>query len=255
VAVSLRPSTEFPPATLAEVFTAAYEGYFVQFQVDETAFAYMVDVFDLDLSRSVVAVDDGPVGLANLGLRGERSWLGGVGVVAGRRRGGVGELLTRALMDNARAAGASEMGLEVITENAAAIALYEKLGFERLRELDVLSLPQDATGGPAQEAPVDVALALIAARREEPEPWQRDDATLAHMSDLAALVAGDAAAVYRPGSLLQAAGGERGLGEIVATLRAQGPVSAVNYSGEVSGVLRAAGAEVRLRQFEMVAPL
>src|SRR5262245_52171422 len=102
----------------------------------------MVEVFDLDPAASLVAVDAGqPIGLANLGRRGERTWLGGIGVVPARRGQGVGELLNRKLLDRARALGANEMALEVIVENAPAIALYEKLGFEQVRDLDVLSLP------------------------------------------------------------------------------------------------------------------
>ena len=45
----------------------------------------MVDVLDFDLACSLVALDgDTPVGLANLGLRGDRTWLGGIGVVTAR---------------------------------------------------------------------------------------------------------------------------------------------------------------------------
>ena len=264
MAVTLRPSTDFTTAELAELFTASYEGYFVPFKVDEATVGYMVEVFDLDVAGSLVALDgDTPVGLANLGLRGERTWLGGVGVVPSHRRGGIGEQLTRALMDSARERGATEMLLEVITENTPAIALYEKLGFAHVRELEVLSLPEAPGGGGAEEVPLDVAQALIAARREEPEPWQREDETVAHLvgRDPApqALVAGDAAAIYRmtgpTASLVQAAGGDTGLYGIVTALRALGPVSAVNYpaGGAVSTVMREAGAEVTLRQYEMVA--
>lgn len=258
MSVALRASSEFGAAELAVLFTAGYEGYHIPFQVDEAGFASMVHALDLDLARSVVAVAEGePVGLANLGLRGERTWLGGIGVVPARRRAGVGELLTRGLIERAREAGAKEMLLEVITQNEPAISLHEKLGFERVRELEVLSLPEDTTGVAAEEAPLEVALALIAARREEPEPWQREDATLAHLQGLAAVVSGDAAAVYRPGAtlgLLQAAGGEGGVAEIVAALRARGPVSAVNFpaGGVVSRALQRAGATVPLQQYEMV---
>jgi hypothetical protein len=54
--VQLRPSTELTHGELAALFTAAYEGYFVPFAVDEAILRYMVDVFDLDLGRSLVAV-------------------------------------------------------------------------------------------------------------------------------------------------------------------------------------------------------
>jgi ribosomal protein S18 acetylase RimI-like enzyme len=265
MAIALLPSTELPRAELAELFTASYEGYFVPFKVDEQALAFMVDAFDLDLAESLVAVEDGtPVGLANLGRRGERTWVGGVGVVPARRGAGIGEQLMRGLFDRARGVGAREMVLEVIVENAPAIALYEKLGFVSTRELEVLSVAEE-TGGAAGDASVEVARGLIAARRDGPEPWQRDDATVANLTagepPPRALISGDAAAIYRMSgpsiSLLQAAGGSEGLGALVAALRAKGAVSAVNYpaGGPVAVVLREAGAEVVLRQYEMTVAL
>lgn len=262
--VSLRSSTELSYGELAELFTAAYEGYFVPFAVDAATFGFMVEVFDLDLGESLVADDDhGPVGLANLGRRGRRTWLGGVGVVAKKRRQGIGGLLTRELVSRARALGAGEMVLEVIVENQPAIRLYEQLGFVRTRELEVLSLGESAPdSGGTEEAPVAAARSIILARREDEEPWQRDDDTVERLAvrepPLQAIVSGDAAAVYRVGapnvSLVQAAGGAHGLRAILSALCAKGTVSAVNYpsGGVVAEALQAAGAEVTLRQYEMV---
>lgn len=45
---------------------------------------------------------------------------------------GVGELLSRALAEHYRTLGRAYMDLSVVHDNAAAIALYEKLGFERV---------------------------------------------------------------------------------------------------------------------------
>lgn len=264
--VELRPSTELTHADLAELFTASYEGYFVPFRVDEPTFGFMVDVFDLDLAGSLVAIVDGaPVGLANLGLRGTRSWLGGVGVIPSRRGEGIGELLTRGLLDRAKAAGARKMELEVIVENHPAIALYEKLGFERTRELEVLSLAPKESAATADEATLEAARELVRAERDRPEPWQRDDDTLDRLGARdpvpSALVAGDAAAVYRVSgetvSLVQAAGDRHGLQTILAALRSRGTVSAVNYpaGGAAAAALHDAGANVALRQYEMVVRL
>ena len=67
--MELRPSSELAISELAELFTAAYEDYYVPFQVDEARLAHMIDAYDLALDRSLVAWDGGrPVGLANLGL-------------------------------------------------------------------------------------------------------------------------------------------------------------------------------------------
>ena len=250
--MKLRPSTELTRPELAELFTAAYEDYYVPFQIDEARLAHMVDAFDLDLERSLVAWEGhAKVGLANLGLRGERTWLGGVGVVKAARRRGIGEQLTRGLLDQARLAGAREMVLEVITQNEPAIALYEKLGFRKTRELDVLTLER-AEGGSADEIDPAEARRVIAGERE---PWQRDDATLDNLADVAALTRDFAAAVYRMEggrvNLLQA-GGDK-LDAVVAALRARGPILALNYpsGGPVAQALNDAGAKLVLRQHEM----
>ncbi|GAA5109217.1 GNAT family N-acetyltransferase [Haloechinothrix salitolerans] len=55
--------------------------------------------------------------------------------VAARGRG-VGELLTRAVIDRARELGCHRVVLCVIDENAKAIRLYHRLGFVRLPERD-----------------------------------------------------------------------------------------------------------------------
>ena len=264
MSVSVRSSSQLSRADLAALFTAAYQGYFVPFAVDEATFGFMVEVFDLDLTESLVAVDDrGPVGLANLGRRGRRTWLGGVGVVPERRRQGIGEVLTRELVERARALGADEMVLEVIVENEPAIGLYEKLGFVRVRELEVLSVAASASGNAeAEDVPVAAARSIVRARRLDAEPWQRDDDTVdrlvAREPSLQGIVSGDSAAVYRITAqnvgLVQAAGSAGGLRAILSALSAKGTVSAVNYpSGDaVAQALHVAGADVMLRQYEMV---
>lgn len=262
MAIELRRSSEFPLGELATLFTAAYRDYFVPFAVDEPTLAYMVDAFDLRLSHSLVAVESGTaVGLANLGRRGERSWVGGIGVVPARRGAGIGRRLMQGLLDRARGLGAREMVLEVIAENAPAIALYEKLGFRTIRELEVLSLERADADGDAEGVEVGEAQRLIAAMREGPEPWQRDDLTVANLlrrsSPPQGLVAGGAAAVYREDDerigLIQAAGDPDGLRELVGVLRRRGAVSAVNYPSDAASTraLHDAGAEVALRQLEM----
>jgi len=264
--VEYRRSSEFSLAELAAVFTASYEGYFIPFIVDETGLKYMVDVFDLDLSKSLVAVEGGrPVGLANLGRRGERTWLGGIGVVPDRRGSGVGESLTRMLLDQAREAGAREMVLEVIAENAPAISLYEKLGFARRRELEVLSLAAATENSEEREIELGEGLRVVAATRSAPEPWQRADESVANLarrgSTPRAISVDGAAAVFSQDgdrvSLLQAAGDAAGIGVLAAALRSRGTVSALNFpAGQpVATALREAGAIVRLRQHEMVLPL
>jgi len=214
------------------------------------------------LAHSLVAVESGvAVGLANLGRRGERAWVAGVGVIPARRGAGIGEQLMRGLFAQARDLGARDVGLEVITKNTPAIALYEKLGFETTRELEVFSLAEAATGAEAEEVDIGTARRVISRHRDAPEPWQREDATVANLTRREpppqGLVTGEAAAVYRLDGarvgLLQAGGEPDALPALIAALRAKGLVSAVNYpaGGSVAAALTDAGAELALRQYEM----
>jgi hypothetical protein len=166
------------------------------------------------------------------------------------------------LLDQAREAGAREMVLEVIVENVPAIALYEKLGFRRTRELEVLSLATATEHSEARESDLGEALRVVAATRGAPEPWQRADETVVNLTGRgstprAITVEGAAAIFSQDGdrvSLLQAAGDAAGLGALAAALRSRGTVSALNFpAGEpVATALREAGATVRLRQHEMI---
>jgi RimJ/RimL family protein N-acetyltransferase len=222
----------------------------------------MVEIFDIELAHSLVAVDrDSLVGLANLGRRDDRTWVGGVGVVPERRGEGLGERLMRELLDRARDVAASGMTLEVILENTPAIRLYEKLGFEPTRELDILSLPRDAAGERAEEVPLDRARSAIASLRAEPEPWQRADETVEnlvrHGRAPNALARDGGAAIYRAESgritVLQMEGDEAAVSELIASLRHEGAVSAGNFpsGGAVATALRTAGARLVVRQLEM----
>jgi ribosomal protein S18 acetylase RimI-like enzyme len=266
VTVDLRRASEFPLRELAEIFTAAYEGYFVPFEIDEQTLRYMADVFDLLLPHSLVAVEDGEaVGLAVLGHRCERGWVGGVGVIPSRRGAGVGARLMRGLLDRARDLDVREVTLEVVAENLPAISVYEKLGFATTRDLEILSLSQADAAGKAREVDAGDAQQVISRYRDGPDPWQRDDATVANLArrypPTRGLVSGDAAAVYRSDAgrvgLIQAAGDPGDLGVLVRALRRLGAVSAVNYpaDGPVAAALRDAGAEVTLRQKEMTVAL
>jgi RimJ/RimL family protein N-acetyltransferase len=100
-----------------------------------------------------VAVDDGRVvGWCDVNpkthVTQSHSGVLGMGVAASHRGRGVGTALLRATLDAASTKGLTRVELVVRADNAAAIALYERHGFElegRLREyLVVDSVPYDA---------------------------------------------------------------------------------------------------------------
>ena len=123
---------------LVALVNAAYVGYPGPFTPEEPiGYGAFLRAQTIDLARSVIAraPDSAPIGLALLGLRGGRGWIGEFGVVPAWRRQGLGRALLAAVLDSARRAGARDVRLEVRSENAPAQALYAAGGFAIRRTL------------------------------------------------------------------------------------------------------------------------
>ena len=245
--MTIVPADRFDLAQLAEIFNAAYEGYFVPMHVDEAALAYMVDAWDIDLARSRVALrDDEPIGIVNLGVRGGRGWIGGLGVVPAERRNGIG----RALMEDVLAAAPPVVTLEVLEQNDPAIRLYEALGFTRTRVLEIWSLTADV---PAVEARSFEARPL----GQTGLPWQRADESLP--GEFERIEVDGAVALIRVtgprvGIAQLDARDEDAAAELVAAARARGEsVHFMNVpeNDHASGAFRRLGGTLDLRQFEL----
>ena len=261
--VELVPASGFSTAALAALFTASFEGYVVPMTVDEAIFRRMLELFDFDLGCSRVALRDGrPVGLVNLGVRGRGGWVGGMGVVPDERRRGTGELLMRSAHDAARERGLDHVVLEVIDTNRAAIALYEKLGYERLRDLEIWSLDADPPRSTAREAPPAEAHARVRELRDAPEPWQRSDVVLERLlvtEQLRGLVADGGAAVVRPTphavvvEQVAARDAEAARELLAAALAIAGPVRLTNVpaGAPVAQAFSSLGGKLDLRQHEL----
>jgi GNAT superfamily N-acetyltransferase len=178
-AIEMSAASTFTDDELAALFAAVYSDYFVPVHLDAVALRGMVRRFDLDLESSRVAASaTAPLGIALLGLRGDRAWVGGMGVVPQARRSGLGRRLMESVIGVARARGCRSVQLEVLEQNASAIALYRALGFLPWRTLDVWSLTIGLAVSGARDVALADARAWIAAHRGAPEPWQRADASL-----------------------------------------------------------------------------
>jgi GNAT superfamily N-acetyltransferase len=232
--MNLVPSDQYSYADLAELFTRGYEGYFVPMHFDEPTLRYMVDTWDIDLSRSRVAPD---AGLANLAIRGDRGWIGGIAVVPEQRRNGVGRALMEAVLELAP----PTVLLEVIEANDPAIKLYESLGFEKTRVLEVWRV----------EAPlVEAESAAQSTLGQTGLPWQREDASLP--PDYERVEVDGGAMLWRGATVFQL---EAESEDAATALLSRGTV--LNYvnvpEGDIaSGALARLGGELRLKQFEMV---
>jgi ribosomal protein S18 acetylase RimI-like enzyme len=262
VTIQLRPAAERSAAELAALFTAGYTGYPFPIQLDEAAFTAMAAVSDFDLELSRVAFrGDAPAGVVVLAVRGDEGWIGGLGVVPEERRGGIGRALMVAVLEGAAAAGVREVTLEVLESNHAAVALYDRLGFETTQLLEVWTLAGGSGGSEAAVADIGAAHAWIRANRRHREPWQRSDASVANLEGRpGALMVGDEGAVlYRAAgealSVLQlAARSPEAAAALLNALRARGAsVRFVNVpEGDVaSTALCELGARLEVRQLEM----
>jgi ribosomal protein S18 acetylase RimI-like enzyme len=179
----VRRADSVSPDALLDLFNLAFSDYVIPMRLDLEALTTRNADLDVDLGASPLAdVDGEPAAFALLALRGDEGWIGGMGVVPAARRRGLGSAVMEAAADEARSHGVGDLRLEVIDRNEPAVELYRRLGYEHVRNLDVWSL---ADGGPAvagaRAVPVADAHGWIAARRAGREPWQRADATLAHV--------------------------------------------------------------------------
>jgi hypothetical protein len=160
----------------------------------------------------------------------------------------------RAVHDEARARGVDRVWLEVIVENAGAFALYEKLGYELVQDVEVWTLPAAEGEQAGREVPVSEVKAQLPERHE---PWQRADGTLAHYDDVRGLVTDTGAMLFcvRSSAQLQQYAGEPE--PLLRALRTFGDVYVLNLPAEdpAASVLRELGGSVVLRQHEMLREL
>jgi ribosomal protein S18 acetylase RimI-like enzyme len=249
----LGPARTLGGERLLQLFNAAYSDYYVPIELNDDAFDAIVELWDIDLDASRVIGDNA---FAFLAARGDRGWIGGMGAVPSARRRGLGERVLHAVIDEARARGLHEISLEVLVQNIPARRLYEKLGFEPVRELEIWEL--DAVNGiDVDEIPVDDALRAIAARRTAAEPWQRADETVAHMRERGAQLAG--LGTDTGAAVLTTGGARRQLLQLAAAdpqplVAAAAPFVWLNVPADdlAAAALHALNGRVTERQLEMV---
>lgn len=253
-----------------DVLVAAWNGVYSDYAVPMTRDADQlrthVETGSIDDRLSLLWLDgDDPVGFSLLGVRGDRGWVGGFGVVPAHRGAGLATRMMREHLDLAADAGLTSVGLEVLADNPAR-HLYERSGFETTRLLHVLDGPLrgSATADtwsdhltPAYAARLDALLAT-------PAPWGRQGSCLPIGATVVAagpLDAPTALAVLRQGSrawsvLAAAAASSADAAALVGRLAAEVDGGAVRIVNEPEGsplldAFEAAGAQRTLVQHEM----
>lgn len=195
--MDVRSFADLAPERRVHALNRVFEGYVLPFKMSAEQFALHVETNDIVLEASPVLMEGGEIAAAALaGIRNERAWIGGFGVVPEQRGRGLGRRLLDETLDAARARGASEMQLEVLQNNPGAIALYESAGFERSRALNSFRANVGARPAAAvREVPVREL--LESATQAQPPCWQREPASLLKQPQIYGFLSDGAGAALR----------------------------------------------------------
>ncbi len=186
-------------AQLAEMHNQSFIGYFVPFVMTPESVAVFWRENHID-ARVCVVMESAAgefAGMARMGVRGDRVWCGGFGVAPAFRGIGASHLLAARMVAVAREQGFASLTLEVLTQNAAAIKVYEHAGLAKRRRLAGLQiatadLRSDRTFS-LQSASRDMLWSILA-QQEQPD-WRREPASILAMpAQIAAVRDGEAAA-------------------------------------------------------------
>ncbi len=126
------------------VWNGGFQGYFVDMTISLDRYVSRLHSEGLSPELSLVAfVGQRPVGFLLNGIRQNGklkvAWNGGTGVIPEFRGRGIGKVLMRATLELYDEHGVDVAQLEAISTNTAAIALYEKCGFEIVNNLIFLT--------------------------------------------------------------------------------------------------------------------
>lgn len=256
----------------ADLFNRSFEAYFIPVQFTEDSFKTFAHRDDIDLSASqAMLVDDNFIGVALIARRGKASRMGGFGIIREHRRRGAGDWFVKRLLDEARLRGETHMVLEVITQNEAAIRLYEGHGFSRLRQLlgFMAAKPTGSSDANLQTCDQVLVLDMIRTHGLPDLPWQLDAKTLQSIT-LFGYRLGDAfALISNPGAehisfhSLVVAAHARGKGQatrLIEALFAKYPnkvwQAPAIFPEEMGGTFMRAGMQLeKLSQWQMVCTL
>lgn len=180
------------------VLNRVFEDYLIPLAFSTVQMNLHLEANQIDRSLSPIWYDDdGTLAAAGtLAVRETRGWIGGFGVAPPYRGRGLARALLESIVDGALERGLRSIQLEVLTENARAIATYRRGGFTALRTLETFRwVPRARTHARAGI----VSAAPFLDRYERVVPcWQREIASLRSQPDLCcAALAEDAYAVFR----------------------------------------------------------
>ena len=178
-------ASNYPLPDLVKFLNEGFKEYFIPIQIQIIDFLTMLRKDGIDLTASrVLITDDQPCGIALIARRGWTSRLAAMGIAKERRGKGAGSWFMEQLIEEARQRGEREMSLEVIEQNAPAVKLYQKSGFQTVQRLIGLirKNAKEKEMGSLQEIDLREMGRLISQHGLSDLPWQLSGESIAQMN-------------------------------------------------------------------------
>ena len=180
-----RSAIDYPLPELVEILNRGFENYFIPIQFNISQFSTMLrkDSIDVDTSR-VLLIDGEPAGIALIARRGWTSRLAAMGISQPMRGKGAGSWFMERLIEESRQRKDHDMELEVIEQNASAVKLYQKHGFQIVRRLIGFLHKNSAEAGTGNAEEIDLRETgrLLSLYGLADLPWQLSGETIAHLT-------------------------------------------------------------------------
>jgi len=179
-----RRTLDFKPAELAEALNVCFEDYLVPFTLTAESFDRRFRREGIDSEASLVWMDgESPAAIVFIARRGWTCRVAAMAVAKAYRGQGLGRVAMQRAIDDARSRGDKRMVLEVIEQNAAAIALYEVVGLKKARRI----VGYQRAASPGHEEPlveIDPAELVreLVVETDPGMPWQLTPDTFAVMA-------------------------------------------------------------------------
>lgn len=188
--LDLIPASAFSYQELTDAYNQTRVDYLVPMPMNAARLREYVEVYDIDMDASAIAVDGNEIlGLAMLGVRERRAWITRLGIIRSKRRRGAGSALVEHLVNQARQKRAEYIVIEVIKDNVPAHSLFANFGFQDTRVLLVLRRPP---GQPQLEPPKAEIIKLsygeavhLLDRRASKPSWIDEQESLINAGNLA----------------------------------------------------------------------
>jgi len=140
--IAVTTAEQLPFAMLHTAMLEAFSDYVVPMRPTLDQFEAMLCQRSFDPALTSVALEDGkPVALWLIGRRKSAGYLISSGTIPSRRGTGLAQMLAMKSETLLKQAGVTSLQLEVISTNAPAIRVYERLGFRVIRELQCYDWP------------------------------------------------------------------------------------------------------------------